>query len=121
MAGTEDSQSGATGAYQSFVTDEALTAGLNESWVVTANFTVDPALVDPADSQCDPNAPVIDTGFYNAVTGSATDDDPTDNASCTSLPHAAIGVPVNDKLALLLLTLMLLATGWYFRPATIRT
>jgi hypothetical protein len=31
-----------------------------------------------------------------------------------------IAVPVNDKLALLLLTLMLLVTGWYFRPAGIR-
>jgi catabolite regulation protein CreA len=31
-----------------------------------------------------------------------------------------IAVPVNDKLALLLLTLMMLATGWYFRPATVR-
>jgi len=31
-----------------------------------------------------------------------------------------IPVPVNDKLALLLLALMMLATGWYFRPAVIR-
>jgi len=32
----------------------------------------------------------------------------------------AIPVPVNDKLALLLLTLMMLATGWYFKPAVVR-
>jgi len=31
-----------------------------------------------------------------------------------------IPVPVNDKLALLLLALMMLATGWYFKPAVIR-
>ena len=31
-----------------------------------------------------------------------------------------IAVPVNDKLALLLLTLMMLVTGWYFRPVTVR-
>lgn len=31
-----------------------------------------------------------------------------------------VAVPVNDKLALLLLTLMLLATGWHFRPAVVR-
>jgi hypothetical protein len=31
-----------------------------------------------------------------------------------------IPVPVDNKLALLLLTLMMLATGWYFRPAVVR-
>ena len=35
-------------------------------------------------------------------------------------PAEVLDVPVNDKLALLLLTLMLLASGWYFRPATMR-
>jgi hypothetical protein len=223
-AGTEDSQSGTLGAYPGFVTAEGLADGLNESWVVTANFAVDPALVDPVNSQCDPSAPAINTGFYNAVEGSATDVDPTDNDTCTSLPFALMTVvkqvnggtalpsdfvltftgadgthdsgldyvsgdqpavqvgitytlsetanqvmdyvntgvscvddstntsvahpvtmsngqsvtctqsntfrppepveimpvPVNDKLALLLLTLMMLASGWYFRPAAMR-
>jgi hypothetical protein len=223
MAGSENSQTGTLGAYPNFVTGESLASGLNESWTVTANFTITPALVDPVDSQCDPTAPAIDTGFYNAVSGSDTDTDLSDNETCTGLPSAiltvmkqvnggpalpsdfvltltgadgvndggvdymsgdqpsvqpgieytltetpnqvpgyldggvscldnagntpvaypvtlnagqsvtctqvnnfmrepveVIGVPVNDKLALLLLTLMLLASGWYFRPATMR-
>jgi len=37
-----------------------------------------------------------------------------------SSPVEVLDVPVNDKLALLLLTLMLLASGWYFRPANMR-
>ena len=223
VAGSEDSQSGTLAAYPNFVAGEALADGLNESWTVTANFTIDPAMVDPVDSQCDPSAPAINTGFYNAVTGSDTDMDLTDNETCTGLPFAiltvmkqvnggsalpsdflltltgadgthdsgvdyvsgdqpaiqigveytlsemadqvldymddgvrcvdnagntpvphpvtlsagqsvtciqvnmfmappaeVLDVPVNDKLALLLLTLMLLASGWYFRPATMR-
>ncbi|MFC1701483.1 beta strand repeat-containing protein [Pseudomonadota bacterium] len=223
LAGSEDSQNGTLGAYPNFVTGESLAGGLNESWTVTANFTITPVLVDPVDSQCDPTEPAINTGFYNAVSGSDTDTDLTDNATCTGLPFATltvmkqvnggsalpsdfvltltgadgvndggvdymsgdqppvkvgieylltetpdqvpdyldggvsctdnagntpvpypvtltagqsitctqvnnfrgepvdvIAVPVNDKLALLLLTLMLLASGWYFRPATMR-
>jgi len=223
VAGTENSQTGALAAYPNFVTGEALADGLNESWTVTANFTVDPALVDPQTSQCDPAAPVINTGFYNAVAGSDTDTDLTDNETCTGLPFAVltlmkrvnggsalpadfaltltgidgthdsgvdymsgdtptvqvgvaytlseladqvpdyvdggvvctddsdssqlahpvtlsagqsatctqtntftlppgetIPVPVNDRLALLLLTMMMLVSGWYFRPAVMR-
>jgi len=37
-----------------------------------------------------------------------------------AVDYVPLPVPVNDKLALLLLTLMLLATGWYFRPAGTR-
>jgi len=37
-----------------------------------------------------------------------------------AVEYTPLAVPVNDKLALLLLTLMLLATGWYFRPAGTR-
>ncbi len=118
--GTENSQTGGLGVYSNFVSGEGLAAGLNESWSVTANFIVDPLLVDPFDSQCDPSNPVIDTGFYNAVAGSVTDPNLSDNDTCASLPRAAIAVPVNDKLALALLILMLLATGWYFRPLTLR-
>jgi hypothetical protein len=225
LAGTESTQTGTLGAYPNFVTTEGLAEGLNESWTVTANFAVDPAMVDPVSSQCDSAAPAINTGFYNAVAGSDTDTDLTDNETCTGLPFAVLTVmkqvnggsalpseflltltgadgahdsgvdyvsgdqpavqigveytlseladqvldyvdsgvtctddadgssiahpvtlnagesatctqtntftppvpeyeplpvPVNDKLALLLLTLMLLATGWYFRPAGTR-
>jgi hypothetical protein len=31
-----------------------------------------------------------------------------------------VPVPVNNPVALLLLSLMMLATGWYFRPALMR-
>ncbi|MGA9572538.1 MAG: hypothetical protein WBS20_01180, partial [Lysobacterales bacterium] len=92
LAGSEDSQTGSTAAYPNFVTDEGLAAGLNESWTVTANFTVDPATLDPATASCDPGTPVINTGFYNAVSGSATDVDPTDNDTCTGLGDPIINL-----------------------------
>jgi hypothetical protein len=92
LAGTENSQTGTTGAYQNFVTDEGLADGLNESWTVTANFTVDPVVLDPADASCDPADPVINTGFYNAVAGSVTDVDPTDDATCTDIPVPVINL-----------------------------
>jgi hypothetical protein len=90
VPGTEDDQSGTLGAYPNFVTDEGLAAGLNESWTVTANFTVDPAMVDPVTSQCDPANPVINTGFYNAVTGSDTETIPGNNDTCTGLPQGGL-------------------------------
>ncbi|MCF6262897.1 MAG: hypothetical protein L3J24_04845 [Xanthomonadales bacterium] len=92
VAGTENAQTGTLAAYPNFVADESLAAGLNESWTVTANFTVDPTLVDPASSACDANAPVINTGFYNFVTGSATDTDLSDNDACTGLPDPGINL-----------------------------
>jgi hypothetical protein len=92
VAGSESSQNGTLGAYPNFVTDEGLAAGLNESWSVTANFTINPVLVDPVDSQCDPSAPAINTGFYNAVRGSDTDADLSDNETCTSLPAPVINL-----------------------------
>ena len=92
VAGSEDSQTGTTGAYQNFVTGEGLGAGLNESWTVTANFAVDPASLDPASSSCDPATPVINTGFYNYVEGSVSDVDLTDNATCTGLQDPAINL-----------------------------
>ena len=231
LAGTENDQSGTLGAYPNFVTDEALAASMDESWTVTAIFSIDLALVTAEGNDCDPtNTGAENTGFTNGVTGSSTDTDLTDNIACTDFippaisldktsdvptyetvgdvinydylitnlgpdvldpglssvvddkdtvtcPAAApllvggtvtctashvitqadldaglltnvatamvddvtsnddtvtvtsttqppvdpvIPVPVNDKLALLLLTLMLLATGWYFRPAGTR-
>jgi hypothetical protein len=69
----------------------------------------------------------IDAGeFTNTATVSSTEG-ATDQDSDTQIlfvPVAAIPVlvpvPVNSTLALLLLSLMLLATGWYFRPAAVR-
>jgi len=92
LAGTENSQNGVQAPYPNFVTGEGLAAGLNESWTVTANFTVDPATLDPATSQCDPGQPVINTGFYNAVSGSDTETDMTDNATCTGLQDPVINL-----------------------------
>jgi hypothetical protein len=92
MAGTEDSRTGILGAYPNFVTDEDLDTGLNESWIVTANFAVDPAQTDPVSSACAISGSAINTGFYNAVTGSATETDPTDNDACTDLPQPAINL-----------------------------
>ena len=117
VAGSEDSQTGTTGAYQNFVTGEGLGAGLNESWTVTANFAVDPASLDPASSSCDPARPVIDTGFYNYVDGSASDADLTDNETCTGLNAPMVPVPTLGTWAMLLMILLMTgATGWYFRP-----
>ena len=92
LAGTENSQNGVQAPYPNFVTGEGLDTGLNESWIVTANFTVDPALLDPATSKCDPAQPVTNTGFYNAVSGSDTETDTTDNATCTGLEDPAINL-----------------------------
>lgn len=92
VAGSENSQSGAQGAYPNFVTGEDLEAGLNESWTVTANFTVNPATLDPATSSCDPATPVVNTGFYNYVVGSVTDTDLTDNDACTGLADPIINL-----------------------------
>jgi uncharacterized repeat protein (TIGR01451 family) len=92
VAGTEITQTGTLGAYPNFVTGETLAAGLDESWEVTANFTVDPEDVSPDDSQCDPAEPVIDTGFYNAVSGVVDEEDTTNNDTCTNLPPPDINL-----------------------------
>jgi hypothetical protein len=90
VAGTENAQTGTLGAYPNFVTDEHLDAGLNESWTVTANFIVDPAVTDPVTSACATAGSAINTGFYNLVTGSTTDTDLTDNDACTALTQPGI-------------------------------
>lgn len=92
LAGSENSQTGATGVYPNFVTGETLGDGLDEFWTVTANFIVDPAAIDPATSACDPSAPVVSTGFYNLVTGSDTDPDLTDNDACTPFDPPSISL-----------------------------
>ena len=43
-----------------------------------------------------------------------------EDVTCTFVNMNVAPVPVNNPIALLLLTLMLLATGWYFRPAVMR-
>jgi len=45
---------------------------------------------------------------------------PDEDVTCTFINVLPLSVPVNNVWALLLLTLMLLATGWYFRPASVR-
>lgn len=45
---------------------------------------------------------------------------PGDDVTCTFVNVPVSPVPVNTMLALLLLVLMVLATGWYFRPAGLR-
>ena len=47
------------------VDDEALAAGQFEQWLITANFLVDPTMVDPATSGCPsrPGDPMPGTGF----------------------------------------------------------
>ncbi len=46
--------------------------------------------------------------------------DAGENITCTFVNGQPVPVPVNNPWALLLLTLMLLGTGWYFRPAAMR-
>jgi hypothetical protein len=68
--------------------------------------------------------PTMQVRFEINPTETIVVDYPPATAGCQGNPpvldYVPIPVPVNDKLALLLLTLMLLATGWYFRPAGTR-
>ena len=93
VAGTENSQSGTTAAYPDFVTGEALAAQKNESWTVTANFTVDPSKIDST-SQCDGDP---DAGFYNYVDGVVDEKDLTDNDACDDLPDPNINLAKTVK------------------------
>ena len=97
MAGTEDSQTGTPGAYPNFVTDEDLANGLNESWIVTAIFSIDLAAVTVEGNDCDEgNAGGENTGFTNGVTGSDTDNDATNDKACTEFIPPGISL---DKTA----------------------
>jgi hypothetical protein len=86
VAGTENSQTGTLGAYPKYVDDEALAGGMNESWTVTAFFSGDTALVDPASLACDAANPVINTGFYNLIAGAEDEVETGDNDTCTAIP-----------------------------------
>lgn len=105
-----------------WVTGESLAALSAESWKITARFTVDlPTLTgSPGSDNCILTDNEQGTGYFNYVEGSATDTDLSDNEAC--VPHVLPGVPVPalNKLSMLLLTLMLLAIGWSFRPAVKR-
>ena len=46
--------------------------------------------------------------------------EPGDDVTCYMVNVPIVTVPVNNPIALLMLILMMLATGWYFRPATMR-
>ena len=52
--------------------------------------------------------------------GSETDEDLSDNEAC--VPHILpdISVPTLNGFFLLIMALMLMAAGWYFRPASLR-
>jgi hypothetical protein len=98
-AGTENSQSGiligplpavfSNGAV--IVTNESLAAGLNESWTITANFTVTPADITGDATECVTDAPEAGKGFYNFVGGNILEDE-SDNKACVNLPKPQINL-----------------------------
>jgi len=97
VAGSENSQTGALTAPPlanggTWVTGEALVSGRNESWTISANFTVDPATLIPNEAQCDPANPAINTGFYNAVSGVVNETNVDDNDTCTDVPTPALNL-----------------------------
>ena len=90
----------------------ALAAGASTAPILCETTNVLAAFTNQADVTGDP------VGGGTAVTANDTAE-----VTLAILPPPVIeviAVPVNDKLALLLLTLMLLVTGWYFRPAVTR-
>jgi hypothetical protein len=81
-----------------------------------------PALIgSPGSEDCILAGDEQGTGYFNYVEGSATDIDLSDNETCVEHLLPMVAVPTLNELALLLLTLMLLASGWYFRPAAMRS
>jgi len=93
QGGSEITRTGMLGNFPvsgTIVTGEALAGLRNEFWFVTANFNVDPVMVDPADSDCDPGDPVSGTGFYNEVMGVDNETDPGNNDACVGLPDPEI-------------------------------
>ena len=81
---------------------------------------------DLTDISCDDGASTTPSTGDIATRTATFNLDAGEDVICTftnSLPPPLLDilpVPVNDKLALLLLVLMMLASGWYFRPVTIR-
>ncbi|MCP4112356.1 MAG: hypothetical protein GY749_43665, partial [Desulfobacteraceae bacterium] len=66
-------------------------AGATETWVITAIFDVDPTVVTTASGDCnDDTGENGETGFANAVSGSLTDVNTSNNTTCVELPVAAL-------------------------------
>ena len=63
---------------------------------------------------------VLSMDCDNGDTADAVNLEPGDDVTCTFVNIPTIPIPVNNPLALFLLILMLMATGWYFRPAAMR-
>jgi hypothetical protein len=88
VAGTENSQTGtlagalphAFNSGDTLVTNEALAAGLSESWSITAVFDVDWADVE-LEIECSEVEFGAGTGFYNFVSGNI-DENTDDNHAC---------------------------------------
>jgi len=86
-----------------------------KSEIDLGGWMVDSFTCDDDDSYIELNDPVYLIAVFNV--------DPGETVRCTLVlrqPVEVIGIPVNNVWALLLLTLTLLATGWYFRPARVR-
>jgi len=136
----DDNEPGLT-LHKAVVNDNGGTA-VNTDWTLNARG---PTSISGVDGDASITDAAVDAGVYtlfesggpggytasdwSCVGGSLSGDQLTmasgEAAVCTItnddnevLP--VVAVPVNDKLALLLLTLMLLATGWHFKPAVVR-
>ena len=94
------------------VTNEPLGAGNSEVWTVVAFFEVNPAIIEFEDQLCDPDDPVINTGFYNAVSGVDQETDLSDNDTCTDLEDLFFeGIPTLSRHGLAILALLMLGVG----------
>jgi uncharacterized repeat protein (TIGR01451 family) len=70
-----------------FVDDAILQGDSSETWIITAKFGIAPGSLTVIGSDCETDdADGDDTGFYNTVSGSASDTDLTDNSTCEALP-----------------------------------
>ena len=60
------------------------------------------------------------TNVATAMVDDVTSNEDTVTVTSEFVPLPLVPVPVNNPLSLLLLTLLMLATGWYFKPAVSR-
>jgi hypothetical protein len=86
-----ESQTNSIGVWPNIVTAEPLGAGATESWTVTANFTVDPTTLPPANRNCTFVDPGAGSGFYNAV-ATILNENPNDNDACVNIPAPNINL-----------------------------
>jgi uncharacterized repeat protein (TIGR01451 family) len=83
------------------VGDETIGDGLTDTWRITGNFTVDPAVATPLTVNCDDDGDEAgNTGTTNTVTGSATDQ-VDDNMACQPLPLIDLAKTVNGTATLM--------------------